>query len=269
MLNLIATSMGQRFTNKTALITGGASGIGAATARLFVKEGAQVLVADLDEPGMERLELELGSALAFVRTDVSNYDEVEAAVSATVARFGSLDIVFNNAGIAAYGYATDLDQETWHKVISVNLHAIFYSAKASIPHLRKSGGGAIINTASISGLRGDYLFGPYSAAKAGLINYTRSLAIDHARENIRVNCICPGLIDTPLASGVLQNPEIFEDYNRRVPMGRVGKPEEIASAVAFLASEAASYITGTALVVDGGITAHTGQPNMLDYLQKD
>jgi meso-butanediol dehydrogenase/(S,S)-butanediol dehydrogenase/diacetyl reductase len=170
-------------------------------------------------------------------------------------------VVFNNAGIGAYGRTPDLDPELWKRVIEVDLHSVFYGCRAAIPHLRRAGGGAIVNTASISGMGGDYGLAAYNAAKGGVLNYTRTLALDHARDGIRVNAVCPGPIDTPLAGPLLANPTIAREYRERIPMGRVGKAEEVASVVAFLVSDDAAYVTGAAIVVDGGLTAATGQPN--------
>ena len=250
--------MTDRFKGKVAVITGAGSGIGAATARRFASEGATLVLSDMNEETGKAVANEL-AAKAFVTTDVSVAAEVEALMREAVDRAGALDIVFNNAGIGCYGKAPDLDLEVWKKVIEVDLHGVFYGCKYAIEHFRRSGGGVIVNTASISGLFGDYGLAAYNAAKGGVVNLTRAVAIDHARENIRVNCVCPGPIDTPLLQPVLAVPKAVEGYRDAIPMGRVGKPEEIAAAVAFLASDDASYITGQALVVDGGVTSATGQ----------
>jgi meso-butanediol dehydrogenase/(S,S)-butanediol dehydrogenase/diacetyl reductase len=254
----------ERFDGKVVLITGAASGIGAATARRFAREGARLMLGDLNEEGGAAIAKEIaggGDSAAFQATDVRDLAQVEALTNAAVERFGRLDVVFNNAGIGTYGQTPDLDPEVWHDVIATDLHSVFYGCRAAIPHLRSSGGGAIVNTASISGLSGDYGLAVYNAAKGGVVNYTRTVAIDHAHENIRVNAVCPGPVESALTAPLLANEKLVEEYRKLVPMGRVGQPEEIADVVAFLASEDARYVTGAAIVVDGGLMATTGQPN--------
>ena len=182
-------------------------------------------------------------------------------MQAAVDHFGKLDIVFNNAGIGSLGRVDSIDLDAWHRVIDVDLNAVFYGCRAAIPHLRTNGGGAIVNTASISGLFGDWGVPAYNAAKGAVMNLTRAMAADHARDNIRVNAVCPGGVETAMTDSLVKSRRAAEQYERLVPMARMGVADEIASAVAFLASDDASYVTGHGLVVDGGVTATTGQPN--------
>ena len=253
-----------RFAGKVALITGGGSGIGAATARLMAAGGAAVVVADLVEASARRVADEVGGTALVV--DVADRVQVETMVADAIARHGRLDVLVNNAGIGSFARTPDLDPAEWERVIAIDLHAVFYACRAAIPHLIKGGGGAIVNTASISGMAGDYGFSAYNAAKAAVINYTRTLAIDHARERLRVNALCPGLIATPLTAGAKELPQLEAHWHDQIPMGRAGTPEEMAEVIAFLASDAASYMTGSIVVADGGQTAWTGQPNLFRYL---
>ena len=250
-----------RLDGKVAIVTGGASGIGKATVERFVSEGARVLVADLDGHGAAAVASELGDVAASTQLDVTNYAAVEAMVAQAVDAFGGLDIIFNNAGISSVGRVDELDIDAWQRVIDVDLTAVFYGCKAAVPALRERGGGAIVNTASISGLFGDWGIPAYNAAKGGVMNLTRAMAADHARDNIRVNAVCPGGVETAMTDALVQSRRAQVHYERLVPQARMGRPEEIAAAVAFLASDDASYVNGHGLVVDGGVTATTGQPN--------
>jgi meso-butanediol dehydrogenase/(S,S)-butanediol dehydrogenase/diacetyl reductase len=250
-----------RFDGKAVIVTGAASGIGAATARLLARAGASLMLSDINAEGGASLAAELGAA--FFAADVTDPAAMDALVAACVQRFGGLDVMIANAGAGGIGLTPDLAPSEWSRLIAINLDSVFYSARAAIPALRARGGGAIVNTASISGLAGDYGFAAYNAAKGGVINYTRTLAIDHAREGIRVNCVCPGLIDTPAVAPALAIPGAQKAWERAIPLGRAARPEEIAPVIAFLASDWASYVTGAAWVADGGVTAHTGQPNLV------
>ncbi|MBU6372419.1 MAG: SDR family oxidoreductase [Alphaproteobacteria bacterium] len=253
----------QRFQGKVAVITGGASGIGAATARRLHAEGAAVLLADLNDDAGRALAAELGDGRAiYRRADVAVWDDVEGMVAAAVAAFGRIDILVNNAGIGSFATVADISLEEWRKVLAIDLDGVFYGCRAAIPHMRKTGGGAIVNIASASGLAGDFSFAAYNTAKGGVVNLTRAAAIDHAREGIRINAVCPGPVATPIIAAVDDMPGVRAMWDERVPMGRFAQPEEIASVVAFLASSDASYVTGAIVSVDGGLMAHTGQPNL-------
>jgi meso-butanediol dehydrogenase / (S,S)-butanediol dehydrogenase / diacetyl reductase len=253
-----------RFEGKVAVITGGASGIGAATARQLASEGAKIVLADIGDEGGKSLALTIGAAAMAVRCDVSRAEDVEALVKTVLSVYGRIDILFNNAGIGSFANSVELAPADWERVIAVDLHSVYYACHFAIPHMPP--GSAIINTASISGMGGDYRFAAYNAAKGAVINYTRALAIDHAKDGIRVNALCPGLVETPITAGVQQLPGLQEDWHRRIPMGRAAQPEEMAKVVAFLASNDASYMTGSIVVADGGTTAHTGQPDVAQYM---
>jgi meso-butanediol dehydrogenase / (S,S)-butanediol dehydrogenase / diacetyl reductase len=252
-----------KLEGRITLITGGASGIGEATAKLFAAEGARVIIADIDQNNGQRVTNEIGATAVFRKTDVSDPAQVEAMVKFAVERCGRLDVLFNNAFTTRSGPVGELSIEDWHKTISVTLSAVFYGMRFALPQMVAQGGGVIVNTASISGLAGDYGVGAYNAAKAGVVNLTRTAAIEYARKNIRVNAVCPGMIETPAVLhgfiGQSRNPEKLRKLNEEChPIGRMGRPEEIAKVVLFLASDDASFVTGSAYVADGGVTAHTG-----------
>ncbi len=257
-----------RFKDKIAIVTGGTSGIGAATVRLLVAEGARVAVAARrEEPGYALVQ-ELGEErVLFCKTDMAVRADIEALIAATVKAFGGLDILVNNAALSCFAATPDLDPATWHQVIAANLDAVFYTARAAIPLFRQRGGGNIVNVASISGLFGDYGFTAYNASKGGVVNYTKCLAIDHARENIRVNVVCPGLVETPM-SAVIGEMGLHDTWVEDIPMGRGGTPAEIAKIIAFVASDDASFMTGSVIVADGGLSAASGQPNLPKILAK-
>ena len=224
--------MNGRFLGRTAIVTGGASGIGAATAALFAREGARVLVGDLDAPDHGLMDAKSG-AVSSRRCDVAVRRDVEALVKEAVAVFGRLDILVNNAGMGGQGATPDLDPDLWHRTMAVNLDSVFFACRAAIPHMRAQGSGAIVNTASISGLGGDYGLAAYNASKGAVVNYTRSLAVEHARDHIRVNALCPGLIDTPILARAKQQPGLFEAWVEGIPLGRAGRAEEMAERSPF------------------------------------
>jgi len=238
-------------------VTGGGTGIGRATSLLFVQEGARVVVADLNErAGQETVAkiADAGGNAIFVKTDVADEAQVENMVNEAVSRYGTIDILFANAGVLEMAPAVDLCRNDWYKVIDVNLTGVFLCAKHAIPVMQRNGGGSIINTASIAGLVGFGNAPAYTASKGGVILLTKTLALDYAKDNIRVNAVCPGAIRTPmLTEGAVS--EMIDDLAKLHPLGRIGEPAEVAAAVLFLASDESSFITGTSLVVDGGYTA--------------
>jgi meso-butanediol dehydrogenase/(S,S)-butanediol dehydrogenase/diacetyl reductase len=250
----------RRFEGLVVSISGAASGIGSAAALRFAAEGAKLALCDLQAERLEAVASKL-SAKVFARAvDVSDGDAYAAYIDDAAAHFGQLDVLVNNAGIGCFGHVDEITPEAWRRTLAVDLDAVFFGSRAALQHLCKTRG-SIVNTASISGLFGDPGLVAYSVAKAGVVNLTRNMAVDHAHDGIRVNCVCPGGVGTPMLKAHTRDAAIMEEYARLVPMGRVAEPEEVASAIAFLASKDASYITGQALVVDGGVTAQTGQPN--------
>lgn len=255
--------MNHEFEGKVAVVTGGVSGIGLATVRLLVSKGCRVLVGDVHEGNAESLIQEMGPEhVAFRRCDVAQFDEVQALMHAAVSAFGGLDILINNAGMGSeISTSVDLSPETWRRVLAVDLDSVFYGCKAAIPWMRLRGGGAVVNIASISGLGGDYGFNAYNAAKGAVVNYTRSLAMDHAVDHIRVNAVCPGLVATRLTA-FMEKKGVLPTLTKTIPMQRIGQPEEIARVVVFLASADASYMTGSIVVADGGQTAGNGNPDL-------
>jgi len=253
-----------RFSNRVAIVTGGGSGIGAAVARRFVQEGGRVVLAGRTESKLIATAEALGGNACWKVTDVTVQSDVEALIEFTIGKLGQLDILVNNAGYGErLARVTQIDADYWHKVFDTNLHSIFYACRAAIPHLVRSKG-VIVNISSLSGVRGDYGSNAYNAAKAGVINLTRALALEHSADGIRANCVSPGFIITPMQDNTPES--VRKLWEEVIPLGRSGGADEIASAVAFLASSDASYITGHNLVVDGGVTVHTGSPNLFRLL---
>lgn len=247
-----------RLKNKVAILTGAASGIGKATAKLFAEHGAKVVVADIDEDGGNQTVTDIqgaGNEAIFVKTDVTIQADTEQMVTRTVENYGKVDILFNNAGIAMRLPVAELLEEDWHRCLDVNLTGVFLCAKAAIPAMQKNGGGSIINMSSIYGIVGGDVRAAYVASKGAVTNLTRGMALDYAQDNIRVNCICPGFVETPLVAGVVKNPEEYQKLANKHPMRRLGQPEEIAYGALYLASDESAFVTGIALPIDGGYTA--------------
>ncbi|MFI4976885.1 MAG: SDR family NAD(P)-dependent oxidoreductase [Caulobacterales bacterium] len=254
--------MGQ-LSGKVAVITGAASGMGKATSILFAREGAHVVLADLNVPGGEeaaKIASESGVSCVFQRTDVSAEADVAALVGRALSEFGRLDVMFNNAGIAgAVGPLEDIAVEDWDRTLAVCLRGVFLGMKHAVPPMRAQGGGAIISTASIAGIDGYAGLHAYCAAKAGVVNLTRSASIQLAADHIRINCIAPGGVSTPIiyGGGVRGGDKAATDewLAKAQPLPIAGQPEDIAQAALFLASDASRFVTGHTLVVDGGATA--------------
>ena len=248
-----------RLENKVAIISGGARGQGAEEARLFVREGAKVCFGDiLDEEGM-KLEAEireLGGEATFAHLDVTEEEDWRKLVELTERKYGRLDILVNNAGIFIPPRGIEnTPVEEWEKLMDVNATGVFLGTKHAIPAMRRSGGGSIVNTSSTAGLVAVGRSAPYAASKGAVRLFTKATAIQHAKDNIRCNSVHPGLINTPFAQALLDDPERLQERLSRMPLGRLGQPEDVAYGVLFLASDEASYVTGSELVIDGGATA--------------
>ncbi len=248
-----------RFNSRVAIVTGGAKGIGAATVELLAKQGAHVVIADVDDAAGNALAERLSSA-KFAHADVAHASDAEQLVRTVVNTFGGLDILINNAGIALAKSTIETSEVEWDRVISINLKGAWLVAKFAIPEIARRGGGAIVNVASNAGIVGFPNLAAYCAAKGGLVLLTKAMALDCAPLKIRVNAVCPGHTRTPMGDGFVAaqaDPEAFvnEFINRQHPIGRMAEAEEIARTILFLASEDAAFVTGAALAVDGGYTA--------------
>jgi NAD(P)-dependent dehydrogenase (short-subunit alcohol dehydrogenase family) len=245
-----------RLLGKTAIITGGGGGIGRSSAIRFAKEGARVTVADIDSTNGEetvRFIKEDGGEAIFVKTDVTDSEQIKAIINTTTSTYGALHIMFNNAGVGnSEVRSIDLLEEEWDRVIDINLKGVFLGIKYAVPELIKAGGGAIINTSSLLGLKGQKYVSAYNASKAGVVMLTQNASLEYGKYNIRVNAIAPGVIDTPIIDQWKQNERKWPIISRANALRRIGTPDEVANAVLFLASDEASFITGATLSVDGG-----------------
>jgi NAD(P)-dependent dehydrogenase (short-subunit alcohol dehydrogenase family) len=251
----------------SAIVTGGASGIGLATAQLLYERGARVAIIDANEETLAKAPAALSDHLdqnraIFIQANLAQPDEAERAIAQAVQAFGSLNAVVNNAGIQRYGVAEQTSLELWREVLDVNLTAAFLISRAAIPRLRSAGGGAIVNVGSVQSTTAQRGAVAYVTSKHALLGLTRAMAVDHAHERIRVNCVCPGTVDTPMfrwTASLDPNPEsVLKACEEMHPAGRIARPEEIAEVIAFLLTDAASFVTGTEIDVDGGLLAVIG-----------
>ncbi len=247
-----------RLENKVALISGGARGMGAVEAKLFAKEGAKVIIGDMLEEEGRKVEAEInetGGECVFVPLDVTNEDAWQRAVNEAVSRFGKLDILVNNAGIYRAHNVVETTAAEWDQVMDVNAKGVFLGTKHAIPAMRRAGGGSIVNISSVAGLVGSKQTTAYTASKGAVRLLTKSTAIQYASDGIRANSVHPGTIVTPMTEGFLANETMLEDRINRTPLKRLGRPEDVAYGALYLASDEASFVTGSELVIDGGRTA--------------
>jgi len=249
-----------RFTGKTVLVTGAASGIGRAAARRFVDEGASVVMVDLDRAELEEASVELPQDRLLIQPgDTSSKDAAVAAIKAAVDRFGGLDVLVNNAGVASKGDITRTSEEDFERVLAVNVGGYFHMAKAAMPELVKARG-SIVMTSSVSGLGGDWGMFSYNTSKGAVTNMVRAMALDAGKDGVRVNAVNPSFTDSGMTKGMQAKPELLAKFKERMPLGAPAQPEDIAAVIAFLASDDARFVTGVNLPVDGGLMASNGQP---------
>ena len=252
----------QRFAGKVVLVTGAGSGIGEGTARRFSAEGATVVLVGRHKGSIAAVAKDLPAERTMVKVaDVSKYRQIEAAIDSAVKKLGRLDVLVNNAGIFKGSSVTRTKLDEWRDVMDTNAGGVFNGSKAALPHLIRSKG-CIVNTASVSGLGGDWSMSAYNASKGAVVNLTRAMAMDYAKDGVRVNAVCPSLTLTDMTKDMMKNKALLRKFAERMPLGRTALPADIAAVIAFLASDDAAMVTGVNLPVDGGVTASNGQPNM-------
>ena len=249
------------FNDKIVIITGAGSGIGEATAKRFAADGATVVLVGRTQEKLDKV----ADAIAdknkvFVRpTDVSKAEDVKALFDEVIDKYSQLDVLVNNAGVASGGLIADVTDEDWHKVMSINVNGVFHCTRAAMPHLQTTGG-CVVNTASVSGLGGDWAFATYNTSKGAVSNFTRAVALDYAKTGVRVNAVCPSLTRSELTDDMFEKSDLMGKFAERIPMGRGAEPEEVGDVIVFLASHDARFINGVNLPVDGGLSASNGQP---------